>query len=120
MTTHRFGGTTVDLRHWGSVTTLPDGRTIQAAPQPGEDYAATARRLGYGGDVLAMCHDHDALHAALAEFLGLPVSPVLSTVAGAPMGDAVQHGLEEDAVLAVQRLARALGVDLGEVWADRA
>lgn len=115
----RFGGTSVSLEGWGSVTTLPDGRTIQAAPQAGEDYAATARRLGYGADVLAMCHEHDALHAALAALLGLPVSPVLSTVAGVPIGDAVQHGLEEDAVLAVTRWARSLGVEFIPLWSGR-
>jgi len=114
-----FGGTIVELHDWGCVTTLPNGRVIHAAPQLGPDYLRTAQLHGYGADVMAMCHEHDAMHAALAAFLGLTVSPVLSTVAGAPVGDAVEHGLEEDAVLAVTRWARSIGVDLTALWVGR-
>jgi hypothetical protein len=116
MTLLRFGATTVQLADWGCTTTLPDGRIIHAAPQPGEGYAETARHLGYGPNVLAMTHEHDACHAALAHLVGLPVSPVLSTVAGRPIHGPVEHGLEEDAAMALQRWARAIGVDLREVW----
>ncbi|WP_424139884.1 hypothetical protein [Roseomonas chloroacetimidivorans] len=112
----RFGATTVQIFEWGCTTTLPCGRVIHAAPQPGADYAETARRLGYGPDVLGMCHDHDAAHAALAHLLGLPVSPVLSTVAGISVHGPVEHGLEEDAVMAIQRFARTVGVDLRKAW----
>lgn len=115
-TTLRFGGTTVEV--WSDCTrvTLPSGGTVVGAPQDNDAYRAAALRLGYGADTAAMSREHEVGHAALCHFLGLPCSPVMSTVAGEPVGDVVTHWLEEEAVMAVQRLARAVGVDLVEVW----
>lgn len=77
-------------------------------------HRATARRLGYPttpAGLLAMSRDHEAMHAALAAWLGLPVSPTLAAVARGEGPSEVQ-GIEEDAVLCVQRLCVALGVDV--------
>jgi hypothetical protein len=117
--TLRFGRTTVELHFWGTVVRLPSGASVPGMPQDTEEYRARARAMGYGDDTLAMSRDHEAAHAALAHLIGLPCSPVLSTVAGVPVGDIVRHQLEEDAVLALQRWARAVGVDLVEAWLAR-
>jgi hypothetical protein len=112
----RFGATSVELFPWGCAVHLPFGRILPAAPQDNDAYRATAKRLGYGDDTLWMNQEHDACHAALANLVGLPMSPVLSTVAGRPVHGPVEHGLEEDAAMALQRWARSIGVDLREVW----
>lgn len=118
MTNHtylRFGATSVSIGDAWSFVILPGGGSVPAAPHDDEHYRATAQRLGYGDDTARMCREHDALHVALCHFLGLPASPTLSTVAGIPVGDAVLHGLEEDAVCAVTKFANAAGIDLGDL-----
>jgi len=75
----------------------------------------TARLLGYGDDWQAMDRDHDRLHAALCRWLGVP-SHALEIAAGQSL-PFERHALanyEEDAVLFVQRLMRAHGVDVPE------
>lgn len=69
--------------------------------------ARTARRLGYGEDVEAMNRDHDPLHRALCEWLGLP-SYSLSASAGHPVDPDLAR-YEEAAVLAVQRFLQMAG-----------
>ena len=115
MTSFSFGATSVDLDGPYSVTTMPGGARIVAAPQDNDDYRRTALRLGYGSDTIRMCHDHDACHAWLAQALGLPESPSLRNVADG-IGDTPLTWLEEDAVCAVQRYANAAGVSLSEVF----
>jgi hypothetical protein len=58
-----------------------------------------------------MNRDHDLAHTLLAYFLGMPCSPALRDVA---MGVAANdvHWLEEEAVLSLQKFARAMGIDL--------
>lgn len=62
----------------------------------------TAERLGYGDDVAGMNRDHDPLHRALCAWLGVPC---LALPEGQP--GSYLAGIEEEAVLAVQRLMRA-------------
>lgn len=58
-----------------------------------------------------MNREHDLTHSLLARALGLPHSPTLHDVAhGRAASDL--HAIEEEAVLALQRFARAAGVDL--------
>ncbi len=68
----------------------------------------TAHRLGYGFDVESMNHDHDSLHAALCAWLGVQ-SWSLTEARGAQLAWPQKRLaiIEEDAVLAVQRLMRA-------------
>lgn len=111
MSVHYFGGTRVIHLENGTFTTLPNGHAIAASPEDTDSYRATAKATGYGDDTGAMCRDHDYLHAALADLLGLPHSPALM---GAAMGEDINDltGAEEDAVLAIQRfwnLARQTG-----------
>ena len=97
-----FGRTRVRITATGSETTLPDGRVLPAQPQDTPAYRAQAQAIGYGDDMLAMCREHDYLHALLCQALGLPVSPaLLGAINGAPTNDLT--GAEEDLVLAAQR-----------------
>lgn len=109
-----IGPTVVEVRERHVLSILADGARIEAEPHETAEYAATAESLGYGSDVEAMNRDHELMHHILAHALGLPESPVMRAVAD----DTWQHDpdgklkLEEDAVMAVQRLARAYDVDL--------
>lgn len=88
------------------MTTLPNGRTIEAYPNA--ESGTMAERLGYGSDVAAMMRHHDALHSLLCDMLGMTASPALMSVAGCE-SDARLVALEESAVLAVQEFAHAAG-----------
>jgi hypothetical protein len=101
----------------GSITTLPSGEQIPATPHDTDGYRATAREHGYGADTTLLCQEHDLTHVALAAWLGLPVSPTLQAVAD---GREWEHAwIEEAAVLAVQRYARVMGLDLWNLWERR-
>jgi hypothetical protein len=106
-----LGQTVFEVWPYGCRAILPDGAEAQGAPQDTAEYRARAAALGYGGDTLSSCRDHDLLHAALCAWLGLPESPVLRHSAEG-RGASDLTNLEEDAVLAVQRFARAAGIDL--------
>src|SRR5215470_5865396 len=76
------GMTRIERLPTGSRITLPSGHVVEGEPEPTEAYRRTARELGYGDDTLAMCRDHDPLHAPLAEWLGLDASFALREAAG--------------------------------------
>lgn len=104
------------LQIWphGATTILPDGRELPAAPNDTPEYRATAARLGYPQDdagCLQMCRDHEATHSAIAALLGLPASPALWNAA-LGRGPSALTGADEDAAMALQRLARMLDIDL--------
>ncbi len=110
----RIGCTSIEIGHDYVTSTLMDGKVVEAMPHDTAEYAATAARVGYGGDLAAMNRDHELTHHLLADALGLVESPVMRAVAFGTW----QHDpcgllqLEEEAVLAVQRYARALKIDL--------
>ncbi len=111
-----IGAHTIRMAPGRVTTTLHDGAVVHAVPHDTADYRATAARLGYGTDTAAMNADHEITHALLAAWLGLDESPVMRAVADDAWQDGpAALGLEEDAVLAVQRLARAWGVELAGV-----
>ena len=102
-----------------TVTVLVDGSRIEAAPEPGQGYMAQAIKLGYGTDTARMSYEHELLHVLLADWLGLDESPVLRAVAEG-RADRDPNGRlwrEEAAVLALQELANAWGVDLSQLQA---
>lgn len=101
-------GTRVTVGPCWAVTQLPSGATVHAHPDGSEEQAKIARDFGYP-DVCALTRDHDALHSWLCAALGLPVSYALAQAAGEPT-DARLAGLEEDAVLCLQKFWRATGV----------
>lgn len=110
----RIGTVTVQIEQNRLVSTLLDGKQVEAEPHDTPEYAATAEAAGYGNDVAGLNRDHELVHHVLADALGLAESPVMRAVAEGTW----QHDpdgllkLEEDAVLAVQKLARAWNVDL--------
>ncbi|WP_046869282.1 hypothetical protein [Microvirga massiliensis] len=109
----QIGAVTVEVQDDYTVTTFPDGRQLHARHSGHADQAETAARLGYSS-VEAMNREHDLTHALLAYWLGLPWSPTLRDVVTNTPATEI-HYLEEEAVLAIQRFAVAMGVDLLEV-----
>jgi hypothetical protein len=111
--THRLFGATTVIANWMGVTTwMGDGKRVLACPEDTPDYRATALRLGYGSDTLAMCRDHEMLHNWLCDALGLRESLVMRALANGESADGELLGLEEEAVMAVQRFARAVRAPL--------
>lgn len=106
---HRNGTVQRIFRTW-IETDIPGLNTLYAIPRA--DQHATARDLGYGSDIDALTRDHDFLHAWLADKMDLPVSLALSMAAKGEVG-CCSAALEEAAVLAIQRYAKAAGVDVG-------
>jgi hypothetical protein len=102
-------GTVIEPCAEGSRIVLPSGEVVEGRPHATDAYRATAARLGYGPDTLAMCRDHDPLHARLCDWLGLLDSFALRDAAGLldPKEQALAL-LEEEAVLALQKFIRAL------------
>jgi hypothetical protein len=109
MTHHRCrNGLIIDTADGICRVTLPTGETVTAVPQRTQAQAATAQCLGYGDDVEAMTEDHDATHCLLADFLSLPTSHALRAAAGLDHDEGLA-AIEEQAVMAVQRLMRRAG-----------
>jgi hypothetical protein len=95
-----------------TVTVYPEGE-VAAYPQATDGYKARARELGYGADTARMSRDHELTHHILAALLGLPCSPTLMGIA---IGKHATCWREEEAcALALQKLARTLGIDLQAV-----
>lgn len=92
----------IDYDRQGIVTALPDGTEVVATPNYTPEDIARAHSLGYRGDVAKMTMDHDPLHTKVAEMLGFKES--YSLRAAATGEDSEIAGLEEEVVLAAQRL----------------
>lgn len=110
MKTFHFASADIDLHDDGlTVTRYPHGE-VQAAPRDDDGYMATAVELGYGKDTARMSREHELTHNLLAHWLGLAASPTLFAIAA---HRAAEHwSAEEDAVKAIQRFARLMGVDI--------
>ena len=108
----RFGYTIVEIYPDSTRITLPDGAQILGAPQDTVAYRRTAKQHGYGGDTLLLCKEHEVMHIAVTHWLGIE-SATMRVLRGDSSMKALSD-MEEAAVLAVQRLARAHGVDLLE------
>lgn len=98
--------TRVSVHEYGTTIVLPCGLVVEGRPQDTDAYRSTAAALGYGEGpeaALRMAQHHDALHALLTAWLGIPVSFALRQAAELPV-DAELAEIEEAAVLAVQKL----------------
>lgn len=95
-----------------TVTRYAGGLDVPARAHATPEYRRRALEHGYGGDVDLMSREHEAAHHLLARLLGLAHSPTLMGVVARPHWWGWQK--EEGAVLALQRYARAVGVDLVE------
>jgi hypothetical protein len=98
----------------GSKLELASGAIISGVPQGSAEQVTTARDLGYGDDTLAMVQDHDPLHLLLCEWLGLRRSFVMEAISGLAPEDEI-CGIEEAAVLAVQKLMRHAGLRVSDI-----
>lgn len=110
LTVRHRNGTVTRIYPERVETDLPGHSTLHAAPR--QDQHETAERLGYGGDIAALTRDHDPLHAWLADQLGLPASFSLREAAGEKLDRPELAWMEEEAVLALQRLIRSAGVPM--------
>lgn len=98
----------VEWSHQYTVTRFWGGAILvsEHSEQPGQK--VTAEKLGMS--VEKMNQTHDLTHSLLANWLGLPNSPTLKAVA---KGNIFLHNAaEEEAVLAIQKFANLMGVDL--------
>lgn len=106
-----LAGAAIELRENGDTITLyPDGALVEACAQDNDVYRATARANGYGEDTALLSREHELGHHLICHMLRLPHSPTMRAVAigqGDPTGP-----LEEAAVMALQRFARAVGASL--------
>lgn len=119
MTRFFIGNACIAIAATGTVIDFADGVSVPSQPEDSDAYRAAAQHHGYGTDTWQLCVDHEIMHLALADWLGLPDSPTLLAVRRGRLGDdLVLRALEETAVLAVQQFARAAGVDL-VAWAQR-
>ena len=115
-----FGDALVAFPSWGTLITWPDGTFVSGAPEDTDAYRKTALDYGYDTDTLALCRDHELLHVALCYWLGVP-SPVMDALRlRADMVGVEIRILEEAAVLAVQRFARAMGAEIIDAMAKNA
>lgn len=101
-----IGKTRVVIHKRYTVVTLPNGQIVTALHKEQLGQKETAAHIGCS--VEEMNRTHDLLHVMLAHMIGLDYSPTLADVAvNLPKNDI--HGIEEAAVLAVQRFAQSVG-----------
>ena len=106
-----LAGAQVRLHEDGVTTTVyPDGGCVPACAEDNDAYRQTALEHGYGADTALLSREHELGHSLLAHWLGLQYSPTLRAVADGRAGEGDWR--EEAAVLAIQRFARARGIDL--------
>jgi hypothetical protein len=108
----RLGDVTVAIEDGRTLTAFGDGRYLVADHHEQDGQAETAAALGM--TVEEMNRSHDLAHSLISFWLGLRFSPTLHDVACDRKANHI-HDLEEDAVKALQRFAKAMGVDLVKV-----
>lgn len=101
----RFAGCTVRVfpERQYVETVFPDGAIVPAAPMDTESYRQEARDSGYGDDTWRLCAEHELTHHMLAEYAGLPNSPILRAVASGEHPDGGAFGDEERRVMQFQK-----------------
>lgn len=98
----------IEWTSFGARTVFPDGLECSAWPHPEQtDYLILADRLGYDGDALAFCREHDLAHHLIEEWMHDRPSRVIRAVAEGkplPWSEAIY---EELAAQMLQGLVRA-------------
>lgn len=90
----------------GAVTHFPDGTRWGALPHDEPHYHALAHRLGYEGDTLRYCREHELAHHCVAEHFNSH-SPILWALAHDEKPPCLFVPAEEALAMALQRYARA-------------
>lgn len=103
----------VEFTRKGCVSHFRDGSSYGALPHDKPHYHAIAHRLGYEGDIMAYCRDHELAHHLVAENFGWP-SHVIWSLAHGTKPDAYEAAAEEALAMMLQRYARAGEVPLIE------
>lgn len=91
---------------WGALTRWPDGSQWGATPHQSPHYHALAYRMGYDGDRLAYCREHELCHHLVAEAFGRR-SHVLWSLAHGRKPTPMIAAAEESLAMNLQRYARA-------------
>lgn len=97
----------------GAITRYPDGSSYGALPHDEPHYHALAHRVGYGGDILAYCREHELAHHLIAEEF-CSHSPVIWALAHGESPPRMIAAAEEALVMTLQRYARANEVPMIE------
>jgi hypothetical protein len=108
-------GATVIVRHdaWTELR-LPFEVSLCVPDDIGNNsQLVTAAQIGVS--VNEMNAGHDLTHCLLAEWIGLPYSPTLASVAGGPLIESDLNAAEEAAVIALQRYLNVLGLKPSEL-----
>jgi hypothetical protein len=104
---------TLEYTPEGAMTTFRDGSVYGALPHNTPEYHAVAHRLGYGGDILLYCREHELAHHLIGEEFGSH-SPVLWALAHDEQPPRMIAAAEEALVMTLQRYARANEVPMIE------
>lgn len=104
---------TLEFTPEGAVTHFADGSRWGALPHDEPHYHALAHRLGYEGDILRYCQEHELAHHLIAEAFGCH-SPVLWALAHDETPATMFVAAEEALAMTLQRYARANEVPLIE------
>lgn len=102
----QLGEVRVEVHESWTTTFLPGGHRIVGLHQEQHGQSETARELGMSA--WDMNREHDLLHSILAHAVGLECSPALLAAATGQSSEDV-HGLEEAAVLSVQKWLASIG-----------
>lgn len=89
----------------GAVSHFNDGSSYGALPHDTSHYHALAHRLGYDGDILRYCREHELSHHVVAEGFGCH-SLVLWALAHGEQPTPMIAAAEESLALNLQRYAR--------------
>jgi hypothetical protein len=89
----------------GAVTHFADGASWGALAHDEPHYHAIAHRLGYDGDILRYCREHELAHHVIAEGFGSH-SLVLWALAHGEQPTSMIAAAEESLALNLQRYAR--------------
>lgn len=96
----------LELTPEGACTEFPDGARWGAFPHDKPHYHSLAHRLGYDGDIMAFCQEHELAHHVVAEGFGSH-SWVLFALAHGEQPTPAIAAAEEALALALQRFVRA-------------
>lgn len=96
---------TLEFTPQGAVTHYPDGSSYGALPHDEPHYHALAHRLGYQGDTLAYCREHELAHHVIAESFGSH-SMVLFALAHGEKPAPMVAASEESLAMNLQRFVR--------------
>lgn len=110
--TFRLGVCQVDITPECTYTKFPDGQMVLGWHEPQKGQDKLAKDMGYRSAYEMNVH-HDLTHTLVSTMIGLPYSCTMRGIADKNFWR--HHRREEAAILGVQQLALAAGIDLLKV-----